>query len=111
MKNEIKIQFDYLNGPIWKDKLNIKTGELTTGIPCIDDDKALQVLNDEARKIYESLYSFDGDNSGCQFDNAKFFQIKAQLLSIVQTIIARLETINDGSFVVIDKATETLQYY
>ncbi len=108
MKKEIKIQFDYLNGPLWKDKLNVKTGEWTTGIPSIDNDKALQVLNDEAEKMYESLYSFNDDDSGCQFNNDKFIQIKAQLLSIVQTIIERLAALNDGTFVVIDKATKSL---
>ncbi len=108
MKKEIKIQFDYLNGPLWKDKFNVKTGEWTTGIPCVDDDKALQVLNDEAGKMYESLYSFNTGGRGCQFDYDKYIQIKKQLLSIVQTIIDRLEAINDGTFVVADKATKSL---
>ena len=106
---EIKIQLDYSNGPLWKDSLNVKTGELTTGISVIDNDKAIQILNDEAEKMYESLYSFNSENNGFQFNNDKFHQIKSQLLSIVQTIINRLSAINDGSFTVIDKATKMLQ--
>ena len=102
MKKEIKIQFDYLNGPLWKDILNVKTGEWTTGISCIDNDKAIQVLNDEAEKMYESLYSFDNNDGGCHFNNDRFSQIKTQLLSIVQTIIERLSAINDGTFVVVE---------
>ena len=58
--------------------------------------------------MYESLYSFNNDNSGCQFNNDKYSQIKSQLLSIVQTIIERLAVINDGTFVVVDKATKSL---
>lgn len=106
---EVKIQFDYLNGPLWKEKLDIKTGKWSTGIPCIDEDKAIQLLNDEAEKMYGTLYSFNDGAQGCQFDNDRFIQIKAQLLSIVQTIIARLYVINDGTFTVIDKATQTLK--
>ena len=93
---EIKIQFDYLNGPLWKDKVN-QFGELITGIPCIDNDKAVQTLNDEAERMYDSLYSFDSSNS-CVFNNEKFYQIKSQLLSLVQTLIVRLNTLNDGTF-------------
>lgn len=33
-----KIQFDYLYGPIWKEKLDAETGEWSTDIPCIDND-------------------------------------------------------------------------
>ena len=105
---EIKIQFDYLNGPLWKEKLDVKTGRWTTGVPCIDEDKAIQILNDEAERMYESLYAFNAETKGCQFNNDRFVQIKTQLLSIVQTLISRLSSINDGSFVVIDKATQTL---
>ena len=104
---EIKIQFDYLNGPLWKDKVN-QFGELITGIPCIDNDKAVQTLNDEAERMYDSLYSFDSSNS-CVFNNEKFYQIKSQLLSLVQTLIVRLNTLNDGTFTIIDKATKILQ--
>lgn len=108
MKKEVKIQFDYGNGPLWKDKFNVKTGEWATGVPCIDNDKTLQALNDEAQKMFESLYSFNNKDGECQFNNDRFTQIKAQLLSIAQTIIDRLADINDGTFVVVDKATKSL---
>ena len=106
---EVNIQFDYLNGPLWKEKLDIKTGKWSTGIPCIDEDETIQLLNDEAGKMYGALYSFEDGAHGCQFDNDRFIQIKAELLSIVQTIISRLSAINDGTFVVVDKATQTLK--
>jgi len=105
---EIKIQFDYLQGPLWKERFNAKTGEWSTGIPCIDNDKAIQLLNDEAEKMYESLYSFAPGTQGCQFNRDRFEQIKPPLLSIVQTIVDRLSVINDGSYIVVDKATKNL---
>ena len=105
---EIKIKLDYGNGPIWKDHTNPVTGELDTGVPCVDEDKALQVLNDEAQRMYNSLYSFDAENA-CQFDEESFIKFKKPLLSIVQTIIMRLEMINDGSFSITDEASDELR--
>ena len=106
---EIKIEFDYLHGPLWKDMFDVNTGEWSTGIPCIDNDKAVQALNDEAEMMYESLYSFDSCKGGCRFDEERFEQIKGQLLSIVQTLINRLSAINDGSYIIKDNASKILQ--
>ena len=87
---------------------DIKTGKWLTGISCIDEDNAIQILNNEAMEMYETLYSFNTENQGCQFNSDRFIQIKPQLHSIVQSIISRLSVINDGSFIVIDNATQTL---
>ncbi len=105
---EIKVQFDYLHGPLWKDKLDLKTGEWSTGIERIDNDKAIQTLNDEAERMYESLFSFEPGDNGCKFNENNFEQIKGQLLSLVQTIISRLKSINDGSYTIVDNATASL---
>ena len=108
MKKEVKIQFDYLNGPIWKDKVNANTGKLITGIPCIDNDQELQSLNDEALGMFASLYSFNDGGESCRFDRDKYCQIKPQLLVIAERIISRLQIINDSSFVIADKISDTL---
>ncbi len=105
---EIRIEFDYLNGPVWKQKFDAETQTWSTGIDIVDNDKAIEVLNDEAAKMYESLFSFDSNTSGCVFDKAKFESTKSSLLSIVQTLLARLSMLNDGSFTVVDKATPFL---
>ena len=107
MEKEIKIKLDYSHGPIWKDHFDIATGEWKTGVNCIDQDKALQLLNDEAERMYSSLYSF-GTDTPCQFDEEKFNIIKGQLLSIIQTIILRLNAIQDGSFYISDEASMEL---
>ena len=103
---KIKIEFDYSHGPLWEDKFDVISGEWSTGIPLIDHDQTIKVLNNEASKLYTSLYEFD--NGGCVFNQNKFMEIKKELLSLVQAIIYRLSVINDGSFVVIDNATELL---
>ena len=46
----LKISLDFLAGPLWKDEFI--DGELRTGIPVIDNDKALQTLNDQICELY-----------------------------------------------------------
>ena len=104
----IKIKLDYSHGPIWKDKFDSKTGQWRTGIKKVDEDKALQVLNDEAESIYTSLYSFDADGVPCSFDTVRFEAVKGELLSMVETILLRLKEINNGDFEIIDEETDRL---
>ncbi len=104
---ELKIKFDFTHGPIWKNKFDRETGEFYTGIPIVDNDKALEVLNEEASREYSSLYHYDDDNRYI-FDEDAFEQKKEDLLSLLNAIISRLNDINDGSFVIIDEETEKL---
>lgn len=105
---EIKIKLDYSHGPIWKEKFDVTTGEWSTGIDIIDNDAALQILNNEAERIYTSLYVID-DNNKCTFRSDLFEAQKSVLLSIIQTIIARLNELNNGAYIVIDEETKNLQ--
>lgn len=104
----IKIKFDYTHGPIWKDHFDPVTGEWSTGVAVIDQDKALQLLNAEASRIYSSFYSFDGTEA-CSFDQVAYNAHKQELLSIIQTIILRLTIINDGSYCIVDEETGKLK--
>ena len=105
--NELRIKFDFTHGPIWKDKYDRENGEFYTGIPVVDNDKALKVLNEEASREYSSLYHYDEDGR-YTFDEETFEQIKTDLLSLVNAIISRLNEINDGTYVVIDEETDNL---
>ena len=105
---EIKVKLDYSHGPIWKEKFDVATGEWSTGIDIIDNDAALQLLNSEAERIYTSLYVIDEDNK-CIFQSDLFEEKKSVLLSIIQTIIVRLNELNNGTYIVIDEETENLQ--
>lgn len=102
---ELRIKFDFSRGPIWKDRYDMETGTWSTGIDVIDGDKALSVLNDEAEKEYSSLYSFDSDGV-LSFDEKAFESKKSVLLSLIQTIVLRINNLNDGSFVVVDEESE-----
>lgn len=105
---KLRIKYDFSHGPIWKDKYDVETGKWSTGIDVIDKDKALNVLNDEAEKEYSSLYSFNKDGV-LIFDWQTFEDKKSDLLSLIQTIILRLNSINDGSFEIVDEETPMLR--
>lgn len=106
--NRIVIRFDYLHGPIWKDCVNIETGDLSTGVDLVDNDIVLQALDDKAGELYSSLYLFDKEEA-CSFDNQKYIALKPQFLDLINAIKSRLQQINDGSFDVIDEETERLK--
>ncbi len=105
---EIRIKLDYLNGPLWKDVFNAKTGKMGTGIKSIDDDLTVQILNERAGEIFSSLYSFDEKGVACYFDDVKFEAVKPQLLGLIKTLIYRLSEINDGSYKIVDEETARL---
>ena len=91
-------------------KINMTSplGEWSTGIEVIDNDKALSILNEEAEKEYSSLYFFD-NNGVLNFDSQAFETKKRSLLSLIQTIILRVNNLCDGTFEIIDEVTEKLQ--
>ena len=68
---------------------------------------ALAVLDEEAEKEYTSLYSFDNDGV-LHFNDKMYKQKKNNLLSLVETIILRINALNDGSYVVVDEETPKL---
>lgn len=103
----LKLMMDFGNGPIWKDKYDPDSQQLLTGIEVIDNDYALKVLNEEAQEIMESFYSFN-DESGCEFNYDAFDKRKGDLMSLIETIKSRLESINDGSFYVLDETERFL---
>lgn len=105
---KIRIMFDFTQGPIWKEKLDIKTGQWSTGIPIIDNDAVLNSLNDKASRLYESLYSFDAPD-GCSFDIKRYKESSQNLLDMISKIKDRLNFLNDGSYQVVDEESEKLR--
>ncbi len=108
MVKEIRIQLDYLHGPLWKEHFDPTTGEWSTGIAIIDNDVIIQRLNDEASGIYEGLYSFETDGTGFRFDEERYAQVRPRIRNLIRELIERLDEINDGSFVIIDDITSKL---
>ena len=106
-KQVIRIRLDYLQGPIWMS--DIETGEPLTGIELIDNDPELREPNRKAGQMFSSYYEFDTHDSPCWFNHEKEKAEKDIMLDLIAQIVARLEEINDGSFVIEDLETERLR--
>lgn len=106
-KKVLKLKFDYSFGPIWKDKYNPDTKEQTTGIEIIDNDKAIRVLDEEASRIYSSLYKFEEGRP--VFDFQLFEEKQTDLFSLIETIISRVNYLKDDSFELVDEASLQLK--
>ena len=105
-KQIVKIQLDYLQGPIWMS--DPETGEPITGIDIIDNDSVIVDLNHKAGTMFNSYYEFDSHGAPCWFNSEKEKLERNTMLDLISQIKERLEEINDGSFVVEDLETERL---
>ncbi len=64
----IKLELDFLNGPIVKDVFSVSKNKLVTGIDIIDNDFELNDLNEKVCALYSSFYEFD-KNETCRFNS------------------------------------------
>lgn len=103
----IKLMLDYLQGPIWK--TNPKTGNPETGIRKVDEDETIKKLNLQIQDLYCSYYEFDSHGEACWFNEEKEKQDKNKMLSLLKKLVAQLNELNDGSFVVEDLETPRLK--
>lgn len=106
-KQVIRIQLDFLQGPIWMS--DIETGEPLTGIELIDNDLELREPNRRAGQMFSYYYEFDTHDVPCWFNHEKEKAEKEIMLDLITQIVDRLNEINDGSFVVEDLESERLK--
>ena len=106
-KEIIRIQLDFLQGPIWIS--DVETGQPITGIDVIDNDEKLRKINYEISTLYSSYYEFDSHDQACWFNEEQEKKDKEKMISLLKQLIDRLNEINDGSFVVEDYETERLE--
>lgn len=103
----LKISLDFLAGPLWKGELI--DGETLTDIPVIDNDAALQVLNDQICELYSSYYEFDSHDQACWFNEEQEKADKPLMLELLGKLNARIAELNDGSFVVDGQETPRVE--
>ena len=106
-KEIVKIQLDFLQGPIWIS--DVKTGQPMTGIDIIDNDEKLRKINYEISTLYSSYYEFDSHEQACWFNEEQEKKDKPKMLSLLKKLCDRLNELNDGSFIVEDYETERLE--
>ena len=68
-KQVVKLQLDYLQGPIWIS--DIETGEPFTGIEIIDTDTQIWELNKKIGQRFSSYYEFDSHDQPCWFNESQ----------------------------------------
>ena len=104
--NTVKIMNEYLHGSVW---VYNSEGIALYKYPLVDDDPVISALNSQAMEMFAGYYEFDSHDVPCWFNHDKEKRELDQMLDLIQRIIARLDEINDGSFVVEDCETERLK--
>ena len=104
--NTVKIMNEYLHGPIW---VYNSDGIIVWRFPLISNDLILDELNKRAMEMYSRYYEFDSNDQPCRFNYEKEAAEKGEMLEIIGRINARLNEINDGSFIVEDLETPRLE--
>ena len=101
----IKLMNEYLHGPIW---IYDEDGYIRRKYPLIDNNEELQRLNEQARKLYDSFYSFDENDNACTFNEDEYKAVHKEMVEIIKKIIQKLEEINNNDFVIEDYITKDI---
>lgn len=101
----IKIMNEFLHSPIW----TYEDGIVTDDLEIIEQDEILQMLSEQASDMFANYYEFDSHDQPCWFNHEKERAEKEIMLDLIAQIVARLEEINDGSFVIEDYESDRLR--
>ena len=82
---------------------------LEGSIPSIDNDAALQTLDDQICELYSSYYEFDSHDQACWFNEEQEKADKPLMLELLGKLNARIAELKDGSFVVDDRETPRVE--
>lgn len=104
----LKLELDFLIGPIVKDVFSASKNKLVTGVEVIDSDLELNELNEKASALYSSFYEFDEDEA-CRFNSTIAKEHLDELKELITKIKNRLNILNDGSFELSDMITDQLR--
>jgi len=104
----LKLELDFLIGPIVKDVFSTSKNKLVTGVEVIDNDLELNELNEKASALYSSFYEFDEDVA-CRFNSKIAKEHLDELKELITKIKNRLNILNDGSFELSDMITDQLR--
>lgn len=104
----LKLELDFLIGPIVKDVFSASKNKLVTGVEVIDNDLELNELNEKASALYSSFYEFDEDEA-CRFNSTIAKEHLDELKELIIKIKNRLNILNDGSFELSDMITDQLR--
>ena len=63
----IKLELDFLIGPIVKDVFSVSQNKLITGVDLIDNNISINELNEKISALHSSFYDFDSEDGPCVF--------------------------------------------
>lgn len=101
----IKITNEFLHSPIW----TYEDGFITDDYPIIAEDALLQVLSKQIEELFSNYYEFDSHNQPCWFNHEKEKADKEIMLDLISKLVARLNELNDGSYIIEDLETPRLK--
>lgn len=114
-KKIIRIQQEIFSGPLFYcNERGIVTGHagLDVDPPKEDDeflvfkkDKELNELAEEIANMFTSYYEFDSHDEGCWFNEEQQKKDKNKMLDLLKRLRKRVDELNDGRFIIEDKAT------
>ena len=104
----LKLELDFLIGPIVKDVFSASKNKLVTGVEVIDNDFELNELNEKTSELYSSFYEFD-EEEACRFNSTIAKEHLDELKELITKIKNRLNILNDGSFELSDMITDQLR--
>lgn len=101
----IKIMNEFIHSPIWV----YDEDGIIDEPSLIADDVVLQNLCEKVEDMFTPYYEFDSHGVACWFNHEKEKSEKEVMINLIAQIKARLEEINDGSFVIDDCESERLR--
>lgn len=100
---KIKLMNEIFHGPIWYCELD--SGLPTDSLEFVARDKKIEELNCKIQDMYDSYYEFESHGQPVWFNLEQEKKDKQKMLDLLAQLNARLDEINDGSFVVEDRET------
>ncbi|WP_405378215.1 RNA helicase [Phascolarctobacterium sp.] len=101
----IKIMNEFLHSPIW----TYEDDFITDDLPMIAEDGTLQQISKQIEELYSSYYEFDSHEQPCWFNHEKEKADKSIMLRLITKLIARLNELNDGSYIIEDCETSRIK--
>lgn len=97
---------EYLHSPIWYcDGEGYEWDEEAEFLPFVNDKELNQVAK-EIGDMYLDYYEFDSHDQACWFNEEQEKKDAPKMLSLLKRLRARLDELNDGSFLIEDYCTE-----
>lgn len=101
----LKIMNEFIHSPIW----TYEDGFITDDLPIIENDSELQNIANQIETLFSRYYEFDSHDQACWFNHEKEKADKELMLDLITKLIARLNDLNDGSYIIEDCETERLK--